>query len=337
MRNQHTNDLLQMAGELLDAPIDTTSSMPAPLWAEVVGAGWDRVGTPEELGGVGGSLVDAATLTRAVARYGHALPLGAAQLLTWIKGNLTDADSDLGSIAWLSNSGSGPTIQAEVRWFDEKHPLLVVSDLDLYQVSSEHCSVIGRHIAITGDPVTVIRFDHDVARPLSAKSRLDEALAIRNYLGAAQLLGAAEGAYRIAREYTSVREQFGRSLDSIPSVRSALARTKIDLGIMEAGLDRASAFFEASVSLTASMSALGVCGDRAAVVAETCHQLCGALGTTLEHSLHACTRQIWGTRSDDEYLHDALVALGHMTLSEGESFLWDELTAVPATWEGENA
>jgi acyl-CoA dehydrogenase len=293
---------------------------PDPAWPRVLAAGWDAVGTPETAGGAGGTLSDAATLTRAVARSGRNMPLATAQLLTWAR---TTIGTAAGSIGWLDHD---PGASADVTWFDDARPLLLVDGAQAYLVDPDRANIVDHRLALTGEPVTIVRFDRSDAQPALSETEVADLRAVWVFLRAATILGAAEGSYRRTRDYTAVREQFGRSLDKIPAVRSALASVRVDIDLMDAAVDRAGQVLDRGISLTAARLALGACGDRAVTVAETCHQLCGALGTTLEFSLHRCTRLLWGTTSDDALLHDSFVELGRATLRGGEELLWDEIS-----------
>lgn len=330
----HTAELLRMAAEMLGDANPTETTLPDPRWIDVVAAGWNAVGTPETSGGAGGQLSDAATLTRAVGRSGRTMPLASAQFITWVSAQSALTET-AGAVAWLRPNSTSSICSVDVHWFDSNRSILLIDDSGVFLLPPNASQIVGKKMEITGEPVTTLRFDRDDAKPLVSGPSRPRLTAVWTLLRAATLLGAAEGAYRRTREYTTVREQFGRSLDSIPAVRTALARIRIDLDIMVAAVDRASTACDTANSLIAAQIALGVCGDRAPAIADACHQLCGALGTTHEYPLHLYTRILWGTSADDYLLHHALVELGDLTLTRGEHFLWDELSTNSITTDTE--
>ncbi|MGW7537340.1 acyl-CoA dehydrogenase family protein [Amycolatopsis sp. NPDC054798] len=110
-----------------------------------------------------------------------------------------------------------------------------------------------------------------------------------------EMLGAAQGAVAEARRYVTERVQFGKPLTAIPAVRTTLGQLKVDLRQLETvthearlrlfGEDRALAF--------ALATAREVAAAVAPRIAQTAHQLHGAMGVTYEAALHWRTRLLW--------------------------------------------
>ncbi|WP_406631266.1 acyl-CoA dehydrogenase family protein [Amycolatopsis sp. WGS_07] len=110
-----------------------------------------------------------------------------------------------------------------------------------------------------------------------------------------EMLGAAQGAVAEARRYVAERVQFGKPLTAIPAVRTMLGQLKVDVRQLETitrearnrlfGGDDALAFALATAREVAATVVPGI--------AQTAHQLHGAMGVTYEAALHWRTRLLW--------------------------------------------
>jgi acyl-CoA dehydrogenase len=142
-------------------------------------------------------------------------------------------------------------------------------------------------------------------------------------LRAAAILGVAEGAARLTRDYAGRRMQFGKPLDAIPAVRTALARMSVAVTHSAAAVDRA-----AAAELAAVLARL-VTAQGATEAARTAHQLHGAMGTTAEYGLGRYTSRLWSRRDAGTAQADLAAAVGVQVRDGGETALWDSVTAWP--------
>ncbi|MGV9294794.1 acyl-CoA dehydrogenase family protein [Amycolatopsis sp. NPDC003676] len=119
--------------------------------------------------------------------------------------------------------------------------------------------------------------------------------ALSEVLRLQEMLGAAQGAVAEARRYVTERVQFGKPLAAIPAVRTTLGQLKVDVRQLEtvthevrlrlSGDSRALAF--------ALATAREVAATVVPRIAQTAHQLHGAMGVTYEAALHWRTRLLW--------------------------------------------
>ncbi|MET9258996.1 acyl-CoA dehydrogenase family protein [Amycolatopsis sp. NPDC004079] len=119
--------------------------------------------------------------------------------------------------------------------------------------------------------------------------------ALSEVLRLQEMLGAAQGAVAEARRYVTERVQFGKPLIAIPAVRTTLGHLKVDVRQLEtvthevrsrlSGDDGALAF--------ALATAREVAATAVPRIAQTAHQLHGAMGVTYEAALHWRTRLLW--------------------------------------------
>ena len=106
-------------------------------------------------------------------------------------------------------------------------------------------------------------------------------------------------------------------------LRSLIAKD-VD-GLMMAGRCISGDFFaHASYRVTGNAVAMG---EAAGKVAETCHQVHGAMGFTYEHSLHHATRRLWAWREEFGNETHWATQLGHMVAARGADALWPFVAA----------
>ncbi|GIF96652.1 acyl-CoA dehydrogenase family protein [Catellatospora citrea] len=131
-------------------------------------------------------------------------------------------------------------------------------------------------------PVTpgdvVGELDHALAGPL-ARARLRQA---------AYLLGIADGAHRIAVEYTGWRRQFDTRLRDLPAVSFPLARAMVALRATRAAVYRAAWMVdnEPDTVGTEPIMALAMAAETARDVVRLSMQSCGVRAMTAELGLH---------------------------------------------------
>ncbi|MFD2467598.1 acyl-CoA dehydrogenase family protein [Amycolatopsis silviterrae] len=110
-----------------------------------------------------------------------------------------------------------------------------------------------------------------------------------------EMLGAAQGAVAEARRYVAERVQFGKPLTAIPAVRTMLGELKVDVRQLETITREARLrLFGDPVPLAFALAtAREVAAAVVPRIAQTAHQLHGAMGVTYEAALHWRTRLLW--------------------------------------------
>jgi acyl-CoA dehydrogenase len=286
------------------------------LWEQLSEMGLPWLGIPEELGGSGGSIRDAALAVRLAGA--HSLPLPVAE--TSLLGGWATRDWGLrldGAAVTVAVTPHGPPLTA-----DRADSELAVSgvmldvpfaaDADLILVA---CLVDGGEclaaLSVTDLDVTpgtnlagedrsllIARGAHVAADrwrpcPDAHAQLLARAAAVRVLAMAA----AAERILSMTITHTAQREQFDRPLSSFQAVQhhlAALAGATTALQsaahLAERSLDTGEVHLAAAAKVVASEAAGTACA--------VAHQLHGAIGLTKEHSLHWSTHRLLSWRDE---------------------------------------
>ncbi|MFF3566556.1 acyl-CoA dehydrogenase family protein [Nocardia jiangxiensis] len=146
-------------------------------------------------------------------------------------------------------------------------------------------------------------------------------------LWSAAVAGAAAGAYRLTRTYASEREQFGAPLSKIPAVATNLALMRVQLIQADAALARVR---ETGPTPATAEIARIITASTATTIAQTAHQLHGAMGVTMEYPLHHYTRRLWAWRDAVATERHWTEDLGRRAAAAGELGIWTRLTTTAA-------
>jgi hypothetical protein len=132
--------------------------------------------------------------------------------------------------------------------------------------------------AVAG-PTPAVRYDG---------SGWEAAVAAAHRALAAEIIGVTERALGLAVEHTSTRRQFNAPIAAFQAVRHRLADAHVALTAARALL--AASFGDGSqspaVATVAAVAAKAKAGRAHQTVSASAVQVCGAMGATLEHSLH---------------------------------------------------
>ncbi|MER5181552.1 acyl-CoA dehydrogenase family protein [Streptomyces sp. NPDC002896] len=320
--SDHLEDLTVAVRDVFAGRHPVGSSPPAgsdrKLWDDLERLGFTSLTVPEELGGAGGTLRDAAVLVREAASASAAIPLAEALFLAGPllaaaqaalpAGMLTAATGDItaetGSCGSWRLSGS----LSRVPWLRSADFLLTLADtpqgpaVSLVSTDEPGLRVSpGENLAgeqrdsaiLDGVEAYEIHWPADVCR--QGELSLYGAAA-----RAAQLAGAARAVLDATSRYVSERVQFGRPLVRFQAVQQQLAQLAGAVVTVEVSADAAVlALAEgtrhrelAVASAKAEASAL------ARQITAIAHQLHGAIGFTREHRLGAHTTRLWSWREE---------------------------------------
>lgn len=307
------------------------------LWRTLEDLGLTRVGVDEARGGSGGSYRDLLALIRALGGSAVALPIAEAALAAWALSSVRAVDTRV-LLAFGCDGLYADDLATlrvpDVPWTEGVDAVLVYDrdgkallvDLDTPGVE------LKESLNLAGERRVALSLRGAVGTPLPGASPMDDVHARYRVLRAAQWAGAAAATYELTREYVRTREQFGKPLARIPAVATALASMKTALVSVEAAIERAADIVDRSeaphVRKLAAVAVMTVAVSEAApLCARAAHQLHGAMGVTREYSLHHYTKRLWAWA--DELGTDTVSAayLAAIALDEGESAIWDELTA----------
>jgi len=283
------------------------------LWRRLAELGLTALQVPEELGGIGGTPLDAAV---AFERLGfHAVPGPWIETVVLAPALLagTDAQEQLAAVAEgeLLVTVAAPPSTPRALDADIAGLALVLDDTTL-------------HTATAGTPYTSVDparrlYDlaaGDVVAGLSAEQAA-AALDGATLACAATLLGAGERMLRDTVSYVGARKQFGRPVGEYQALKHALADVRVALDFARplvhgAALELGAATPVASRDVSAALVA---CADAAYLSSRTALQLHGAIGYTLEFDLSLWLLKVramvtaWGTPAHHRgRVLDALVA-----------------------------
>ena len=320
-------------------------------WKDVAGLGFTALTVPEELGGSGGDLRDAAIVVAEAARHRAPLPIAEANflagpllaaarielpdgILTGTAGTVTADQAgrltgtvrnvpwlrDADYLVTLAETADGPAVAlVSVR----AHGLSVQPDVNL---AGEY-----RDTAVL-DGVAPVHLVRPGAVAAGRGREFRDWAATAELLGAAaravQIGGAAHAVLDLAVKHASERVQFGRTLDKFQAVQQLLARLAADATTISVAADAAVlALAEQAPGAELLVAAAKAEASVLAVkVARAGHQVHGAIGHTAEHRLGDHTKRLWSWRQEfgnELYWHRRIAGF----IDEASDQLWPLLTS----------
>jgi len=168
--------------------------------------------------------------------------------------------------------------------------------------------------------------DEDVAVHASCLSAQDLRTLGASFRVAA-MTGAMETALEMSLSYAMERKQFGRPIAKFQAVQHQIAIMASQVAAANAATD---AMIEAvgtgNASFEIAAAKLRV-GEAAGIVAGIAHQVHGAMGFSLDHPLHRCTRRLWSWRDEFGSEHEWAEVIGDIVARLGHQELWPFLTS----------
>ncbi|MFR9803428.1 acyl-CoA dehydrogenase family protein [Pseudonocardia sp. RS010] len=342
-----SSELREMAESVFgDAWDGAGDAFDAELWKTVEQTGLARLTLPEEAGGSGGTVSDAAAVLSAAGQYAARVPLVETDLLAaWllhaaglevppgplsatVAGNLTIQPAAGGAGAEVSGT------LRRVPWGRAVSAVAVLAGEQVLLVDTT-----GTVVETEGTNLAEEPRDDLVANELTVRHVADVPsvalveFPLRAALGRALLLaGAARGAVAMAVRYATERVQFGRPIAKLQAVQQSLALAGAEVAAAAAATEAAArevdrhGFAEASFAIAAAKARAG---EAAGQVARITHQVHGAIGFTREHHLRQVTTRLWAWRDEDgseAYWNDRV---GARALEAGADGLWPLLTGTP--------
>lgn len=309
-------------------------------WSAFEELGLTLISVPEENGGSGGSIRDALALVKTLSESTIRLPVAETSLLggmllssaglTVPPGPLSAASLPDACFSHREEDG-GVTISGTipaVPWASACNHLAIVGRTDVPFVallSTVDCTVRGGK-NIAGEPRGDVVMDGVKISPrwTSWEGKPPDLMTRGALVRAVQMTGAMKIALIRCAEYTTQREQFGRPISAFQIVRQMIAKAAEEYASAEAsvaiatqGLDSASEAVKIAIAKTRT-------GEAGSKVAETAHQVLGAIGFTEEHDLHHYTKGLWSWRDDfgnETYWADYLARV----LIADKRSLWEQL------------
>jgi len=317
------------------------------LWQELERAELPLVSIPEDAGGAGGALSDAAAVLRIAGRYTAPVPLAETGMLAaWMlaasgialpRGALTSGpvrDADRVTARHAGGRWELSGTLARVPWARIANRLVLLADAPdgtiVACVDPARCRITpGANLA--GEPRDDVMLDRVAAETAApAGPGVDrETLKLRGALARSLMMaGALERALDLSVQYAQQRAQFGRKIGQFQAIQQELARFGGETAVaVAAALSAAGVLERGGDALLAVASAKIRTADAAREGALIAHQVHGAIGVTNEYALHHATLRLWAWR--EEFGNEAQWAmrLGARTQQHGPDPFWSDLTA----------
>lgn len=315
------------------AALDGADTVAAEVWGKIAAQGWLGLHVPEEYGGSGYTLSEAAVVAE---EFGYALAPGGLLPSLVLSATLTEIGTDAQRKTYLQGiaegeslaglalgagvtRGSNGLVSGTVSGLlsgGAASLLLIRVGEDLVLIASDHPGVIvGAKASIDALlGVAPLRLDN-VSIDADAVLVGGAATAVRllRTLSAAEAAGGARAVLDTALAYAKVREQFGRTIGSFQAVKHHLANMLVQVELSTA------------VSWDAARATPGTQAELAAAAAATIApvafqenaqksiQLLGGIGFTWEHDAHLYLRRAAALRTVLASLGAAEDAVFHLT------------------------
>jgi alkylation response protein AidB-like acyl-CoA dehydrogenase len=245
--------------------LDAGDNRDADIWSGIVEMGLPGLLVPEDQGGLGLTLLDAALVARECGRVALAEPL---------------VESAFVMVPWMIAKGAAGDLSAIAAGDARPTPVHAVN---------------GWHADGDGEPLDSI----DPLRNLTTSQGAPEddglLLDLGALMSAAQLLGLAEAMLDQSVEYSKIREQFGQPIGGFQAIKHKLAEVALALEFARPVVWRAGQALEdglesASIHVSHAKLAASAAGYLAA---ESAIQVHGAMGYTYEVDLHFWAKRTW--------------------------------------------
>ena len=340
--SDHRAELAEAVAGVLETAADP--------WTELAALGFTGLTVPEDLGGSGGDLRDAAVVVAEAARHAAALPLAEATFLAGPllaaagirlpAGPLTAAPGTLTAASDGTLSGLIPNVpclppppaalnlltlcmlgdQAAVALVSTSAAGLRIEPNANLAGEQRGTAVLG---GVTPDELALLPAG-DWARAVELLGAAARAVAIG---------GSARAVLDLAVTHAGQRVQFGRPLNRFQAVQQLLARLAADVATVTVAADaavtalagqplgeisRGTELLVASAKAQASELAMGI--------AAAGHQVHGAIGYTAEHRLGNYTKRLWSWRQEygnELHWHRRIARL----IDDADGQLWPLVTS----------
>lgn len=308
------------------------------LWQVLTETGLTAAGIGVEAGGSGGDLEDSLLVIREAARFAAPVPLAEhfiAGLLLSEQGQsiesgpVTIASGKFIISDGLSLSGTADDV-AFARWCTQVVLVAQGTDgLKLCRVPASDFDMVQKN-SVAGEPRDAISVNTKVAAEsaFSVDSQLPERIKLMGAaLRALMMSGALESVLEMTVQYSTERMQFGRPISKFQAIQQQLAILAGEVAACQM----------ASHSVVDSFSTLGELdiaigkariGEAVSICTDIAHQVHGAMGYTLEHSLNHRTRRLWSWREEYGNEREWQKLVGRHFAAQGADKLWGAMTAL---------
>jgi acyl-CoA dehydrogenase len=292
---------------LLDAA--ERGEFPGALWSTLQENGFHELAMPDS----GATLADAFSIVRLGGRYALPLPLVEIVLANRWLGDST-AFASIGRVA-------GDRV-VDIPWGRRADRVLGLDgERQAYVLIERDDAGRGQSANMAGEP------RDSLGVPAGAEwiALTEPAYAFLALGRAVAMAGCLERILELCLQYANEREQFGRAIGKFQAIQHSLAVMAGEVAAASRAADAAIDALGGERFQLEVAAAKARVGEAAGIVAESAHQIHGAMGYTHEHQLHHFTRRAWAWR--DEYGDEAYwqKLLGRHLAGLGADSLWDFL------------
>lgn len=310
---------------------------PQKLWDTLTETGLTVAGIPEASGGSGGDLDDSLLVIREAARFAAPVPLSEHFMAGLILSDhgasigtdpVTVAAGDFSIDEQLRLQGSAENV-AFARWC---HQIVLVarssSGLRLCRVNCADVEIVENN-NIAGEPRDSVVVDVTLV-PEEVFETDDAVLNKIRLLGAVtrcmMMAGALDSVLEMSVQYSLERSQFGRPIAKFQAIQQQLAVLAGEVAASTMAGHAIASSFDQLDELDIAIGKARI-GESVSSCTDIAHQVHGAMGYTLEHSLNHRTRRLWSWREEYGNEREWQIQVGKAFLEGGADKLWDTVTS----------
>ena len=142
---------------------------------------------------------------------------------------------------------------------------------------------------------------------------------------ALMMAGALDSVLEMSVLYSMERSQFGRPISKFQAIQQQLATLAGEVAAATMAGHAVTAAFAELNELDIGIGKARI-GEAVSQCTDIAHQVHGAMGYTLEHSLNHRTRRLWDWRNEYGSERSWQVRVGQAFLAGGADSLWDGVT-----------
>lgn len=286
-------------------------------WKLLVDNGLTTIGVPESLGGVGGDLQNAFQVIKLSGKYTLPVPLAETILANLMLSRIeVQVDTTLRSIHFNESDGLNLESDKEqflmngqlnnVTWGRFLEELIVVTKYNhkdyVVKVSPQQ-SKIEKRQNLAGEPMDDLEFRNVQINPeniteINRESFIKNLMDLGGVTKVSQMCGASEEILNLCLFLTNERKQFGRPLNRLQIIQQYLATLAGDTVNITTNFDYVVDALEKHQMTYEVANSKIITNTAIRRIAETAHQIHGAVGVTHEHKLHQLTRRLWSWREE---------------------------------------
>ncbi len=308
------------------------------LWQNLTETGLTVAGLPVEAGGSGGDLEDSLLVIREAARFAAPVPLAEhfiAGLLLSEQGQSIDSGPVTIAVGEFvisddsSLSGSANDV-AFARWSSQVVLVAQAADgLKLCRVPAAEFEIVQKN-SVAGEPRDALSVNTRLSEDsvFSVDPQTPERIKLMGAaLRAMMMYGALESVLEMTVQYSTERSQFGRPISKFQAIQQQLAILAGEVSASQMASHSVVDSFSTLGELDIAMGKARI-GEAVSVCTDIAHQVHGAMGYTMEHTLNHRTRRLWNWREEYGNEREWQALVGRYFADQGADKLWGAMTAL---------